>query len=290
MDGDNGSKWHLTQPSLIKSVLEDPRLDGKKVKTKDVPMATSKLMGRHKDAESFDGHFNYWWVAGKLNFLEQSTRGDISYATHMCARFCSAPKFQHGEAVKWLGRYLKGTADKGLIMHPDLSKGMEVHPDADYAGAWEPEGAGEDVDTARSRQGYIVSHCGVPFCSGSPRCRQRSLCPALEAEFIALATATRAAIPIQCILMEMKELGHLVVTNKNSIHCRVCEDNNGALAIANLPKTRPRTKHINVKYFQWLHWTQGEGAPFSFHKIKTKEQPADMLTKPLVLELLVKHR
>ena len=109
-------------------------------------------------------------------------------------------------------------------------------------------------------------------------------------EFITLATSTRAAIPIQHILMEMRELGFLVVTNKNSIDCRVFEDNNGALAIAKVPMTRPRTKHINVKYFHWWHWTQGEGAPFSFHKMDTKEQPADMLTKPLVLELLVKHR
>ena len=53
--------------------------------------------------ESFDGHFNYQQVIGKLNFLEQSTCGDISYATHMCARFCTDPKFQYGEAIKWFG-------------------------------------------------------------------------------------------------------------------------------------------------------------------------------------------
>ena len=159
----------------------------------------------------------------------------------------------------------------------------------DYASAWEPEGAGEDVNTAHSRQGYIVSYCGVPSFWKSQMQTEIAL-SSTEAEFIALATATKAAIPIQCILMEMKELGFPVVTDKNSIYCHVFEDNNGALAIAKLPKTRPRTKHINVKYFHWLHWTQGEGAPFSFHKIDTQEQPADMLTKPLILELLVKHR
>jgi hypothetical protein len=191
-------------------------------------------------------------TTGKLNFLEQSTRGDISYATHMCARFCSDPKFQHGEAVKWLGRYLKETTDKGFIMRPDPSKGMEAHPDADYAGAWEAAGAGEDVDTAHSRQGYIVSYCGVPLFWKSQMQTEIAL-SSTEAEFIALTTATRGAIPIQRILMEMKELGFLVVTDKNSIHCHVFEDNNGALAIAKVPKTRPRTKHINVKYFHWLH-------------------------------------
>ena len=111
-----------------------------------------------------------------------------------------------------------------------------------------------------------------------------------EAEFIALATATRAAIPIQHILVEMKELGFPVITDQNTIHCSVFEDNSGALAIAKLPKTRPRTKHINAKYFQFLHHTQGEGAPYSFHHIGTDEQPADMLTKPLPPPKLFKHR
>ena len=211
-------------------------------------MASSKLLGRHKDSPDFDGHFNYRRVIGKLNFLEQSTRGDISYATHMCARFSTCPKLEHGKAVKWIGRYLKKTRKQGFIIRPDPSRGMEVHPDSDFAGAWEPAGAGEDVDTARSRHGFIVSYCGVPLFWKSQMQTEIAL-SSMEAEFIALATATRAAIPIQRILMEMKERGFPVVVDKNKIHCSVFEDNSGALAFAKLPKTRPRTKHINVKYF-----------------------------------------
>ena len=116
--GEHGPEFHLTQPRLIESILQDLRLDGKKVKTKDTPMASSKLLGRHKKSEDFDGHFNYRRVIGKLNFLEQSTRGDISYATHMCARFCNSPKVEHGEAVKWLGRYLKENSRQGLHHSP----------------------------------------------------------------------------------------------------------------------------------------------------------------------------
>ena len=84
--------------------------------TKDIPMASSKLLSRHKDSPDFDHHFNYRHIVGKLNFLEQSTRGDISYATHMLAGFSTCPKVQHGAAVKWLGRYLLGTRDKGIIL------------------------------------------------------------------------------------------------------------------------------------------------------------------------------
>ena len=74
------------------------------------------------------------------------------------------------------------------------------------------------------------------------------------------------------------------------IHCKAFEDNNGALAIAKVPKMRPRTKHINLKYFHFLEYTSRDDAPFSFEKIDTEEQPADMPTKPLALELLVRHR
>ena len=44
--GEHGPEFHLTQPRLIESILQDLRLDGKKVKTKDMPVASSKLLGR----------------------------------------------------------------------------------------------------------------------------------------------------------------------------------------------------------------------------------------------------
>jgi hypothetical protein len=197
-------------------------------------------------------------VIGKLNFLEQPTHGDINYVTHMYACFCNSPKVEHGEAVKWLGRNLKGTANKGFIICPDPSLGIKIHPDSDFAGVWEPEGAGEDIDTARSHHSFIVSHAGCPLFWKSQIQTENAL-SSTEAEFIVLDTATRAAIPIQRILMEMKELGFPVITGQNSIHCSVFEDNSGALVIAKLPKTHPRTKHINVKHFHWLSWTQGTG-------------------------------
>ena len=130
-----GDEYHLTQPKLIDSILEELNLDGSDVHTKDIPMASSKLLSRHPDSDSFDGSFHYRCIVGKLNFLEQSTRGDISYATHMLARFGADSKREHGNAVKWLGRYLAGTRDKGLILRPDKSKGMEIYCDADFAGA-----------------------------------------------------------------------------------------------------------------------------------------------------------
>ena len=100
----------------------------------------------------------------------------------------------------------------------------------------------------------------------------------------------RTAIPLQHILNEMKALGFDILPSGPVIHCKAFEDNNGALAIAKVPKMRPRTKHINNKYFHFVECTSREDAPFSFERIDTEEQPADMHTKPLARDPLVRHR
>jgi hypothetical protein len=41
-------------------------------------------------------------------------------------------------AVKWIARYLKGTADNGLIYHPDPQLGFDVYVDASFVGEWDP--------------------------------------------------------------------------------------------------------------------------------------------------------
>jgi hypothetical protein len=38
-------------------------------------------------------------VIGKWNFLEESTRPDISYVVHLCERFSPVPKKEHAEAL-----------------------------------------------------------------------------------------------------------------------------------------------------------------------------------------------
>ena len=284
------NEFHLTQPKLIDSILEDLHLEGDKVHIKDTPMASSKLLSRHLDSPDFDHHFQYRRVVGKLNFLEQSTRGDISYATHMLARFNNNPKREHGEAAKWLGRYLKGTKDKGIILRPDRSKGMEIYCDADFAGAWDPALAGEDIDTARSRHGYIITYAGVPLLWKSSMQGEISL-SSTEAELIGLSAGLRKAIPLQHMLNEMKQkFGFDIVPAGPVVHCKAFEDNNGALAIAKVPRMRPRTKHINTKYFHFVEYTTRDDAPFDFERIDTEDQPADMLTKPLSVQPLVKHR
>ena len=103
------------------------------------PAATSKLLSRHSGSPTFDNSFNYRSVIGKLNYLEKASRPDISYAVHQCARFAADPKKEHGDTVRWIGRYLKGTKDQGVIMKP--------MPKRELAGDWHPKEAALDRDT-----------------------------------------------------------------------------------------------------------------------------------------------
>jgi len=47
---------------------------------------------------------------------------------------------------------------------------------------------------------------------------------------------------------EMSQQGFIMFNSVAGVHCRVLEDNSGALTIETLPAVRPRTKYINNKY------------------------------------------
>ena len=82
-------------------------------------------------------------------YLEKIFRPDIAYAVHQCARFSVDPRKKHADAIRWLGKYLKGTKYKGTVLQPKLGNGLEVFVDADNAGNWNKEEI-YDCDTARS--------------------------------------------------------------------------------------------------------------------------------------------
>ena len=278
---------HLTQPHLIDQILSDLRMKGDDVKTRSTPMASSKLLSRHTGSDSFDDSFNYRSVIGKLNYLEKATRSDISYAVHQCARFVSDPKVEHGNAVRWLGRYLKGTRDKGTIMRPLKEKELEVFVDASFCGDWDPAEAARDRDTARSRHGYIINYAGCPLLWKSQLQTEIAL-SSTESEYTGLSYALRDAIPIMQLLKEMKMNGFPINAPQARVHCQVFEDNSGALEMAKVHKYRPRTKHLNVRLHHFRDYV--ERKEISIHHISTNDQPADFLTKPLNEETLLRHR
>ena len=72
--------YEFTQRTLIDSIIEDVGL--KDAKVKPVPAKVSQRLHAFKDEPPFDLKFNYRSAVSKLNYLAQTTRPDIMYATH----------------------------------------------------------------------------------------------------------------------------------------------------------------------------------------------------------------
>jgi hypothetical protein len=94
-------------------------------KVKAVPAKVSKILHAHLDKPPFLLNVGYHSVIGKLNYLAQTMRPDIVYATHQLSKHSSDPREPHGEAVLYLICYLKKTQDLGTRFKPDQDMGFE---------------------------------------------------------------------------------------------------------------------------------------------------------------------
>jgi hypothetical protein len=276
----------LTQPQLIASILQDLNLQAPSTKGRSTPALSTVLLNKNREGASFDGSFHYRSVIGKLNYLEKSTRPELVYAVHQCARFCAEPRRSHAEAVKCIGRYLLATKGQGIILQPQQAS-FDCWVDASHAGEWSKEDAASDPITAKSRTGYVIMFAGCPLVWASKLQTEIAL-SSTEAEYIALSTATREIIPLIEFLKEAKERGVPVDVKDAAIHCKIFEDNSGAIEMAKVPKMRPRTKHLNIKYHFFRQHVQT--VLLSVHAVKTEDQITDIFTKPLSEQIFQIHR
>ena len=94
--------------------------------------------------------------------MERSCRPDIAYIVYHCARFSTDPRREHGQALRWLGKYLKENVNEGTTLQPEKGRGLEVWVDADFAGNCN-RSESEDRETARSRHGYVIMYEVCPI-------------------------------------------------------------------------------------------------------------------------------
>ena len=124
------------------------------------------------------------------------------FAVHQCARYTFKPTRRHEQALIRIGRYLKGTQNKGLIMRPDDSRGIDCYPDADFAGLYGQEDS-QDPHCARSRTGYVILAFGCPVLWRSKLQTEIAL-STMEAEYVALSTACKDLMPIMALVRELR--------------------------------------------------------------------------------------
>ena len=84
------------------------------------------------------------------------------------------------------------------------------------------------ASTAKSRSGFIVLYAGCPLMWSSKLQTSIAL-STTEAEYVALSNSLREIIPMMKLISEMSEHGWGMPMVTPRIHCRVFEDNSGAL-------------------------------------------------------------
>ena len=172
-----------------------------------------------------------------------------------------------------------------MVYKIDKEKGIECHVDAGFAGAWD-QADSDNPENVLSRTGYIISYAGCPIIWCSKLQTEIALSTA-EAEYIALSQAMREVLPLMELLKEV-DLVFKLHLPKPKIHCKVFEDNNSCIAMAEAVKFSPRTKHIALKYHHFRRFVKD--LTIKIFPIDTKEQTADIFTKPLDEALFVHLR
>ena len=277
-------EYHLTQPLLQQRVVQ--AIKGiSEANPKYTPATAKVLLHKDSNGQARKGTWNYRSMIGMMNFLANSTRPDIQFAVHQCARFCIDPKLSHEAALKHCCKYINTTKDKGLILRPDKSKGLECYVDADFAGAWN-QADSSDASSVFSRTGFTIMYCNCPILWVSKLQTEVAL-STTEAEYIALSQAMRDVIPAMSLIEELNK--QLKLKKKEAtVRCTLFEDNNGALELAKAPKMRPRTKHIAIKYHHFRSHVQSGAV--DIQPIDTQEQIADIFTKALPRDSFEKLR
>ena len=128
-----------------------------------------------------------------LLYLEHS-RLDISFATHQCARYTHSPKMSHKNALKKIGRYLKGTLYNELILNPSNELKINCYPDADFSGLWNRDDV-QDLHCIRCRTGYVINFADGPVLCKSRLQTEIALSP-MEVEYVALSTSCQDLFPL----------------------------------------------------------------------------------------------
>ncbi|GJR40446.1 retrotransposon protein, putative, ty1-copia subclass [Tanacetum coccineum] len=201
-------------------------------------------------------------AVGSLMYLMVCTWPDIEYAVSVVSTYLANPGKKHLEAVKRILKYLRGTANVGLVYGTNRGNHVDVtgFVDSDYAK--DPD---KCLSISRSYYRFLVQGCVVSWKATLQHVVALST---TEAEYMVLTEAAKEAIWLKGLL---EELG--VELNTVAVNC----DNQGVIHLSRNHVFHERTKHINVRY----HFIREvlEANTVKVLKMGTEHNAADALTK-----------
>ena len=123
----------IKQEQYINRMLNKFQMeDAKRV---NIPFEPGQHLKKPENVKMHD--VPYREVIGSLLFAARVTRPDIEFAVNKLSQFLTNHGEEHWQAVKRILRYLKGTADHGIVYGNSGSNCiLKGYTDADYAGTY----------------------------------------------------------------------------------------------------------------------------------------------------------
>lgn len=188
------------------------------------------------------------------------TRPDISLAVARVSRYTTDPSEHHWNALKRIVRYLKCTRDHRLHISALSDQRLALHVDADHAGCL-------DTRKSTSRVAIYLDNTLITWI-----CRRQTLVAlsTTKAEYVALAEGLRQSKWINQLLSKL---------GISPPRPMIYSDNESAISTARNTGLKARAKHFDIH----LHFIRDELVQerVDLAWISTKEQRADVLTRPL---------
>lgn len=148
----------------------------------NIPMEVNLNLDLLSQEEDNKNQFPYRERVGCLMYLAVTTRPDIMLAASRLVRYCSKTVPVHWKVAKNIVRYLKHTADLGIVYGDYDVSTVTGYCDADWGG---------DRRTRRSTSGYVIVGNNGVFSWKS--CSQKVFASStLEAEYISQALCMNA--------------------------------------------------------------------------------------------------
>jgi hypothetical protein len=255
----------ISQTKYIQDILTKFGMkDAKPIKT---PMGTNGHLDLDTGGKSVDQKV-YRSMIGSLLYLCAS-RPDIMLSVCMCARFQADPKEVHLRAVKRIMRYLVHTPTFGLWYPRGSTFDLIGYSDTDWAGC--------KIDS-KSTSG-TCQFLGRSLVSWASKKQNSVALSTAKAEYI---VAGHCCAQLLWMRQTLRDYGYKL--SKVPLLC----DNESAIRMADNPVEHSRTKHIDIQY-HFLRDQQQRG-DIEIAYVSTKEQLADIFTKPLDEKTFTKLR
>ncbi|KAE9302609.1 hypothetical protein PF001_g13931 [Phytophthora fragariae] len=212
--------------------------------------------------------FPYRELVGSLMYMATCTRPDLAYAVGQLSRYVQCPTQQHIGAAKRVLRYLVGTKSQGIVYTRDKSM-VEMNNTLLIDGYCDSDW-GNNPETRKSITGYV--HCAAGGAVSWASRRQTIVAQSTaEAKYVAACEVCMEAQGLRNVLIE--------VFPKMTTKLRQGIDNQAAFVMATNPTYSRRTRHIELRW----HYVRDQVVKMTVElwKVKTDDNPSDLMTKPL---------